>query len=535
MKRTISILALLLALNSLSVANEPTDLRRIIEHLHDGGEVPFNNQKVHLKGLMIDLYSKNEFQTIWNDDQQVMKVIYLLENAVAHGLVPNDYHVDFLLENLEEREGSERVKYYFDLLLSDGVLLYSHHLTTGRLQTNESRTWNYPARSNVLADLDTFLAAVNGKNLPDYLNELIPEVAIYSHFMSERAKLASMLENEGELVWIPDHKVLHKGDSSAYVSDISNRIAQLGFGSLVSTNGAYSAELEQQVKQFQKYHGIDQDGIIGKGTYEMLNLSLTARIELLDINMERIRWLSAAKEDNMIVVNIPGFHLFYFRDNEVHWHTDVMTGAIDTQTPIFGSEMKYLVFNPTWTVPRSIINKSLFERIKNDPEYMQTHNFTLQDHQGNVVERSTINWDEMTLNKFNYTVVQGPGTGNALGRVKFIFPNKYAIYLHDTPSKYLFSRSSRAFSHGCIRVKDPMRLAEILLDNQKGYTQKDIDAIVATGETKVVYLKQPLRVVNVYLTVDGRPNEPLYFHKDVYNMDARLKQRFKTEFGSQLN
>lgn len=507
---------------------QDAELRETIERLHHHPYLPVDNEKVHLPGLLIDLYQFSEFETIWKNEEEVKEMIELIGRSYLHGLQPDDYHYEYLIAYLEQRKEDHTYEIYFDILLSDAAFLYSHHIQNGRIDRKYAGTWNVPERENYLNYIEIFYGYVLTGLMPEKLEEMSPDFDLYNTIINEKIELYSIEEINGEFTWIPDQNTLRVGDTSDIINEISTRIYLLGYADNEIEGTVFTEELEIDVKKFQSHHGLEVDGIIGKSTFDMLNLTLEERRDLIDINLERLRWIKGADDKDMVVVNISGFHLYYFKDGELNWDTDVMTGAIDTQTPVFVSEMKYIVLNPTWTVPRSIITKSMFTRMKNDPTYLQRNNYYLVDQSGTRVDETSIDWPNMTLSKFNYYVVQSPGPRNALGRVKFIFPNQFAIYLHDTPSKSLFSRASRAFSHGCIRVKDPLTFAEILLSDQDGYSMEDINGIIEDGETKTVFLKQSLKVVLVYLTVAANPEGELTYHPDIYERDKSGLQLLRT-------
>jgi len=211
----------------------------------------------------------------------------------------------------------------------------------------------------------------------------------------------------------------------------------------------------------------------------------------------------------------------------------VQVGKTYHQAPVFRDEMKYLVFNPTWTVPYSIATKEMLPRIKNDPTYFDTRDFDIKDRSGALVDPKSIDWSQLSRRKFPYTFVQRPGPRNALGRVKFIFPNQHSVYLHDTPSKSLFGRAERAFSHGCVRVENPFDLAEVLLGSED-WDQAKIQATLDTRQTKTVYLPEPVPVMLLYWTAEIGLEGDVHFYPDVYDRDARIAREMAESFMAEL-
>jgi murein L,D-transpeptidase YcbB/YkuD len=319
------------------------------------------------------------------------------------------------------------------------------------------------------------------------------------------------------------------------VTTIARRLAITGdLGDAVTAgNNVYSGALADGVKAFQSRHGLEPDGAIGPATLEALNVPVEARIDQLRINLERARWVMDGISDDFIIVNIAGYRAYLVNDGKVTWDTKVQVGKPYHQTPVFRDEMTYVVMNPTWTVPYSIATKEMLPRIQRDPDYFKTRTFDVKNRAGENVDPNTIDWSQLSRGNFPYTFVQRPGPANALGRIKFIFPNEHAVYLHDTPSKSLFGRSERAFSHGCIRTQNPFDLAERLLASA-GWDRARIDAQIESKETKTVHLPEPLPVLLLYWTADIGPNGESWFFKDIYERDQRVLDALEAPFAPGL-
>jgi murein L,D-transpeptidase YcbB/YkuD len=278
--------------------------------------------------------------------------------------------------------------------------------------------------------------------------------------------------------------------------------------------------LAEAVRQFQHDHGIDVDGVVGKQSFDFLNMSHQKRVDSLRVNMDRLRWIARDVSDDYVVVNIAGFELYYIRNHDLVWETPVMTGTVRHQTPVFTKRLKYLEFNPTWTVPRSIIGRSLLPKFRANPQYVLDNDYVLYDRQGQAVDPHSIDWQAYNISNFPYRVGQQPGEKNALGRVKFIFPNEYAIYLHDTPSRALFYRNARAFSSGCVRVKNPLKFAEMLLDDPEEWPLDQVEALVASREPQQrVFMERDVDIMLMYWTTSPTSGGQLQFHSDVYGKD----------------
>ena len=293
----------------------------------------------------------------------------------------------------------------------------------------------------------------------------------------------------------------------------------------------FDETLEQAVKGFQERHGLEVDGAVGPGTLAAMNVPVEDKIDQIRVNLERGRWVLPGLEERFIIVNIAGFRTYVVKDDEEIWTTRSIVGTPFRKTPVFREDMNHLVFNPTWTVPRGILGRSILPKAQEDPSFLTEKNFTVVDSDGKQVDLKSVKWSKYSAKDFPYQVVQAPGPNNALGQVKFMFPNKYAVYLHDTPEKPLFERSERAFSSGCIRIDNPLDLAELLLRNQNGWDRKRIEEVIASGEIMTVNLDNPMPVLLLYWTVDKSPEDgAIVFMKDIYERDAKILEALDAEY-----
>ncbi len=281
---------------------------------------------------------------------------------------------------------------------------------------------------------------------------------------------------------------------------------------------SYSGAVVDGVKHFQDRHGLAVDGALGPGTLAALNVPVEMRIEQIRANLERARWVFYDPESEFLVVNIAGFKVYLVRRGEVVWRSRVQVGKPYRRTPIFASTLTYVVFNPTWTVPPTILRQDYLPQLRRDPQYLAARNIDVLDRAGKPVEQSSIDWS--SARSLQYQLVQRPGPTNALGRVKFMFPNEYFVYLHDTPSRDLFDKESRAFSSGCIRVENPLELADVVLGDK--WPRERIDALIAAGRTQTVILDKPIAVKLLYWTAEVDAAGRVSFFPDVYFRDAAL-------------
>jgi murein L,D-transpeptidase YcbB/YkuD len=262
-----------------------------------------------------------------------------------------------------------------------------------------------------------------------------------------------------------------------------------------------------------------------------MNVPVEKRIEQILVNLERGRWVYRDIDEEFLLVNIAGFRANYVDDNELQWDARAQVGKDYRQTPVFKAELKYLVFNPTWTVPPTILKKDVLPAIKRDVGYLAKKNMKVIDRSGKVVDPASLDWSKYSGSNFPYSIRQDPGPVNALGLVKFIFPNKHFVFLHDTPSKALFNRETRTFSSGCIRVEYPFVLAEALLKDSLKWNREKIEELIDSGKTKTVYLKKPIPVLILYATAfPSLEDDFIQFRKDVYSRDQVILEELREPF-----
>lgn len=324
----------------------------------------------------------------------------------------------------------------------------------------------------------------------------------------------------------PSGASIRPGERGPRVSAIRARLVRLGdhAGEAPGTEPqSYDPALEADIRAFQLRHGLNDDGVIGQRTLDAMNTPVEDRIGQAIVALERMRWTNRDRGRRHIYVNQADFTVRLVEDGVILFEERVVVGAKRHRTPEFSDEMEHLVFNPTWHVPRSIAGDEILPLLQEDPEYLTKKNMRLVSRSGETPpDPRDTDWSLYSRADFPYAIKQAPGSGNALGRVKFMFPNAHSIYLHDTPSKSLFAKDARAFSHGCVRVQDPLRFAELLLSPQMADPSLRIDAVLATGRETIIRLETHVPVHLDYRTSwvdeDGR----WQFRDDVYGRDGRI-------------
>ena len=520
---------LLLCLSTLAQASTRDEIFEIFDSIHAGVQPRILPEPVRASDTLGLFYANRDYEPAWQSYDYIKRVLAELAASYQEGLNPEDYHYSTLkaLEaeyfDTRKRSDRERLNAAFDLLLSDGVLLYARHLQEGKIDpARVESTWNFPRRDFEAERVAVALAeAIEQGTVVDKLEDFKPDFRFYKLMKDELTRYRGLAEQYDTLT-LPEDTVLKPGMRHPNVSILREQLSRLGYEVASAADPElFDDGLNAAVERFQRRHSLDADGVVGRNSFRELNTPYSTRVDQIRLNMDRIRWVQDDLADELVIVNIPGYELYFFHDGLLSWQTDVMVGTIRTQTPIFRADMSYLEINPTWTVPRSIIGRSLYGKFSADPSYITEHNYTLYNSDGVPVDPAAIDWSQYSRSRFPFRVVQQPGPGNALGQVKFMFPNKYAVYLHDTPGKALFSRSSRAFSAGCVRVRDPFHFAELLLQDEQDWDRERIDQVVDGGERTVVRFTAPVDIMLFYWTTSPDPDSGIQFHPDVYNRDPK--------------
>ncbi len=509
-------------------------LQTLVEGLSSAsGRVIGTNHILTVKFLQ-KFYEANGYRRVWTDPLNVNDLKRAISDSWMDGLQRKDFHAQALGLVFSSEPSVNLTDFEQDILLSDALVRLLYQMFYGKVSPGQiDANWNYDRPLPDGEPVHIISEALKLNNI----RGLIEGVRLDHTYYTGLQKVLKIYTSNARLVdWpvIQGGLILKPGDENDQVPFLRRRMA-LAEGleaSFISQSKVYDDDLVQVVRRFQENHGIDADGVIGPGTIKELNVSPQKRVDQVRVNMERARWVlrKIEKEKDIIVVNIAGFYLFVTLNNKLVWSTQVITGKPYHRTPVFTDAIEYVVLNPTWGVPRSIVRNEIFGKAKANPAYLTQRNYELVASNGKRVSPNSVDWSNLSARSFPYNVVQKSGPRNALGRVKFIFPNRHNVYLHDTPSRSLFGKTGRAFSHGCIRVKDPIKLAEILLANRNGWTRAQIDKVLAGKKLRQVNLSKTLPVAILYWTVDPSINNQIRFYKDIYGRDARLLKALNAKF-----
>ncbi len=472
-------------------------------------------------------YMDRSYKPAWTDKSLVDQMLMAIKGSYDHGLNPEDYHlsaINGLLDRLNKNADSPRDQADLDVLLTDALLRLSFHLFYGKVSPESlDPDWNFK-RKILDKDPAQYLSRVisSGK-ITENLKRLWPHQPYYE-------TLRTWLKKYREFAKHPWHKLSFKktirpGYSGKEVVLLRQRLAAEEYLPSDNTSGhpeLFDKELEDAVRRFQSHHGLEVDGIVGKNTVRALNLSPTYKVNKLRVNLERARWILHNLPKEFLLVNIAAFQLYYYKDGKEKWSCKVMVGKPFWKTPVFRATMEYVVLNPYWVVPPGILEKEVIPEIKRNRHYLSKNNMEIVDAKGRRIDPNSIDWRKINPARFPYIVRQKPGPKNALGRIKFIFPNKHFVFLHDTPAKSLFSRHMRAFSHGCIRVEKPMELAAILFSGSKKWTMERIKAIIESGKNKIIHLEKKMPILILYWTVLRNRDGSVTFLPDIYDRDKKI-------------
>ncbi len=520
---------------NISVAND--QLRQTIDNWSSGYLAVALNETVLNKDIINNFYINRQFEFAWFTANTLSAQGRVLVSSIAgiakEGLLPLDYH-SAKIQTLLNTDAPTQDVAAFDILLSDAFLSLASHLQAGKVDPLAliSTEWEANRRHS---NLPALLQRVADRgDVATALDSLRPKQSRYYRLKIALAKVSAL----SNLAWqrpLAEAPVLKPNTSDNRIPAITERLkvwGDLHSGPGLESDGPaddesplmYTPALAEAVKVFQRRHGLEADGIIGRETIKAINISPEERAKQIIVNMERWRWLAADLGDKHLLVNIAAFELKIIDNNETVFVKPVVVGRNYRKTPVFSNKIRYLVLNPTWTVPYKLAVQDKLPDIQKDPGYLKRLGIRVfRGDSAVAIDPYTIHWNEITTRNFPFRLVQGPGPQNALGQVKFMFPNPHDVYLHDTPSRELFKKAERAFSSGCIRVSDPLELAEFLLRDQ-GWDKERIAASIAKGVTETVSLKAPLPIHIEYWTAWVDRQGILNFRNDIYERDQPLWQ-----------
>ncbi len=453
---------------------------------------------------LLSFYKNRNYAYAWFDNEGLIEQSADLYNRILHieeeGLPRQQPYLNNYMsimggeDSLSLLQSLDPEK---ELMMTAQYFAYARKVWTGIPESESKKMQWYVPRKKI--DYNQFLDSLLHEKED---SAMIPE-PVYFQYNLLKKYLNRFREIEKKGTWLTikaDKKKYQLGDSSKVIQDIRKKLFLAGDLSIDSKSPVFDQLLVQAVKKYQQRYGLKEDGIVGNSLLKEMNAPLSIRMQQIIVNMERCRWVDNDPSGNYLIVNIPQFKLLAYENDSLIWSCNVVVGKEIHKTAIFQGKIKYIVFSPYWNVPTSILNKEIMPAISRDPNYLASHD---------------MEWYDGRLRQL-------PGPNNSLGKVKFLFPNNFSMYLHDSPAKSLFEQEKRTFSHGCIRVADARKLAIYLLRNDKSWTESRIDEAMDSRKEQFVTLKEQVPVSIVYFTAwvdqEGRIN----FRDDIYHRDSRL-------------
>jgi murein L,D-transpeptidase YcbB/YkuD len=502
------------------------ELQTQVEALVESGPPEILGARIAHAKLVHAFYSQRAFRPAWTA-RTASELLRAVVDSEADGLDPRDYHLTVLRQLAEPAAGANNASGFsvaaYEILHTDALLRLADHLSFGKVDpASFDPHWNY---GHMLESMDVpqrIETALASGDLHGEIEKLKPTHRMYLMLKQELARFR-LAAARPERVTIAPGKAIEPDTHDARVPSLRMRLSFSGdlAAAEATTSDLYDATLQASVRRFQERMGQGADGKVGAGTITELNVPLEERIRQLRVNLDRGRVLLQDLPQEFVVVNIASYWIYYMRGQEVVWSARAQVGKTYRQTPMFRSAINYLVFNPTWTVPPGIIRNDILPAARKDPASITRRNLNVLDASGNKIDPASVDWSKYRSGNIPYTLRQEPGPKNALGRVKFMFPNSYSVYLHDTPSSSLFEAPDRAFSSGCVRVERPLELAALLLANPTAWNADTIARTIQAGRTQNVTLTSKVPVLLAYWTAWVDPEGRVNFRRDVYGQDAK--------------
>lgn len=483
-------------------------------------------RSVNTNTALNDLYQRLQYGSLWHDSSRLFELQTQLRQLADDGLNPDDY--GFALQATTPNDACE------ELRISAQYLLALEHLNRGRLEQSDFEpVWRadaLPAFTPVDLALGNPVAGITGADLTgtaiaasfQHARPALPQ------YQALRTAYAAMDKNPPDRPLIASGPLLRPGMSDERITQISQHLQADGLISAPAAHGQYDEHQLQAVRRFQVNHGLSADGIVGPQTLQALNTSPRHRVQQVQINLERLRWVNAHRRDYLLLVNIASGHLQLMRGNTILWQARAQTGRASRPTPLLVSSINRITLNPSWTVPPTILRQDVLPQIRRDPDYLSSHGMQTLNAQGEPIDPAQVDW----RNPRGLMLRQPPGPTNPLGQLVFRLPNPFSIYLHDTPSQHLFAQPNRNLSSGCVRVEQALGLAEQLLASLPDARRQLITEQLASGLTHEVALGDGPQVILAYWTAFANDEGKAAFVPDIYGLDASLITAMTSELST---
>lgn len=477
--------------------------------------------KPYSSELLEEFYLASGFKSVWQSKKDRKEILEYLSNSESEGLISADYYSTILLK-LEKKytklNDIERAKY--DILLTHSFQKYISHLTSGKL-IPKLLYQNWELNQDEININETIAIMLKTDSIKHKIEQLIPDHLVYKSLKKALKIINSFPVDTFSRIDVEKKIVLN--DTNQSLLGIKRRLIYWkDMKAKDSLSTVYDDETYEAMKHFQSRHGLAPDGVIGVGTIEALNFSKKRRKEQILANLERWKWFPKDMGKEYLVVNIPDYKLTLVRNDDTIRTHKVIVGRDKRPTPVLSSILNNVILNPTWTVPPTILKEDVIPAISKNRNYLSQTNIKIFDKKGNEILANE--WQLSEAKKYRY--VQSPGTYNSLGMVKFSFPNRFSIYLHDTNHRDFFVKQKRSLSSGCVRVDNPLKLAEYLLENDSNWDLEKITQTLQNEKTKHIKISKEVRIHILYWTAWAE-NGTLIFRDDIYNLDSDLYQQLR--------
>lgn len=496
-----------------------TNFSRRLTSVYDSASIRINKCSLEKAELIKTFYSLNGYKPVWTINNSLtgssFELINLIERSNYYGLNPDDYNISLIhklksvLQTKKNYDKQIRLRQDFELLMTDAGFQFMIHLNKG-LDFSDTLSTNI----DYINSLPEYLFnSLNSNELSDKILDLQPGKIEYIRLQNALMKYLDKVAVNDEVVEIPDPA---KKPGKSLINTVR---VLINYGYMSEFPKEIDSTYDIALKKFQRFHGLKPDGKLNKGTRKALSKSTRYRYNQIALNLNRLR-KEVEYGEHFASVNIPGYKLKIVKESKVQKVFNVIVGKPWTPTPLISSRIEKIIANPYWNVPKSIALNEILPRLKSDSSYLNRNRFKLLDKEQNSIKYSDIDWESASANNFDYLIRQDMSRSNALGIIKFVFPNPYRIYLHDTPNKTLFSNDTRAYSHGCVRLQNPEQFAEYLINENPGnHKNIYIKSLLAKGIHSEIELTEPLDIHIRYLTCEADELNNIYFYNDIYAKD----------------
>jgi murein L,D-transpeptidase YcbB/YkuD len=510
-------------------------IRKLLEELRTDGQVRIGAAFVSSSQLLPEFYARRDFRKAWTNPQAIADLMAAAEQIHREGLDPQDYHLDALrrlrarMENgsaYDAQTGAD-----LDILLTDSLARMAAHLLFGKVDRVELESrWNLQRDIGEADPADAMQRLIDSGQVATEIEHLRPKDEFYERLRAALDRYRKIGATGGWSV-VDSGPSLKRGTQDARVGTVRQRLRKTGdVAGDTADEQVFDSTLRQGVIRFQTRHHLTVDGVVGPQTLAAMNVPAATRIDQIRVNLERARWLLQEDLSDFIIVDTAGRELVLFRKDERVWSTRVRVAKPYRRTPEFASAVNRLVLNPAWTVPPSALRDEILSAARQDPGYLTRKNIEVIDSKGSIVATESIDWAGGSRANSRYQLRQKPGPDNALGRIKFDFPNPHLVYLHAAPDRDLFRHSKHSFSSGSIRVENPRDLAVRLMEGDERWPPEALEQAVDSGSTQIVRLRAPFTVLLLYRTVAVDENGTVSFRPDIFRRDEAVLGELNSRF-----